>query len=523
MGSEPGRLSLRSPLRMEYPSNSSQESPHAGIRACWYKSEMSRAGIQSPIGPQSEQGRVRRGAAYHLLNRATWGFSPDDLAELEQRGYSGWLSWQLEPDLIDDSICDSMLGQYPTLSLSAYEIAQGYFGTGGGPLGTHWGMAQELRSARLTRAVHSKRQLFERVVEFWTDHFNATQDLGSWQRAFRTVADREVFRKHALGNFRELLMANAKSAEMLRYLDNVSNVAGAPNENYSRELLELHTLGVDGGYSENDVRELARCFTGWSIYSATGDTNWGDFRFKQWDHDSGSKLVLGMTIPGGGVEEAEGVIDYLAGHPSTARFLAEKMFRFFLRYEPTTQMVDEGAAAFTASNGEIKELLLVVLDEKWVGHVNPQGDPKLKRPMHLALSLVRSLGDAARLLDPAGLDMTLVSLGHRSYNWPDPDGYPDELEAWGSNILPRWNLAHDICQNTMSGLDTPSWMIGQLLGWPSDDGLADALNQHLFNGYMARNDLRALRSYISSSGLRSMSLRAEAFAMAACSPSFQFA
>lgn len=484
---------------------------------------MSAPSKQSPLGPQSGHGRARRGPAYHLLNRATWGFTRDDLAELLLRGYSGWLDWQVKPDLIDDSICDAMLAQYPTLNLTAYEIAQGYFGTGGGPLGTHWGMAQELRNARLTRAIHSRRQLFERVVEFWTDHFNATQDLGSWQRAFRTVADREVFRQHALGNFRDLLMANAKSAEMLRYLDNVSNVAGAPNENYAREVLELHTLGVDGGYNENDVRELARCFTGWNIYSTTTDTNWGDFRFKQWDHDPGSKLVLGMTIPGGGVEEAESVIDFIAVHPSTARFLAEKMFRFFLRYEPTTEMVDEGAAAFLSSNGEIKDLLLVVLDEKWVEHVDPLNDPKLKRPMHLALSLVRSLGQAARLLDPVGIDSTLVSLGHRSYNWPDPDGYPDELETWGSNVLARWNLAHNICQNTMNGLDTPNWLIGQLLGWPSDDELADVLNQHLFNGYMARKDLRALRSYISASGLRSMSLRAEAYAMAACSPSFQFA
>ena len=478
---------------------------------------------QSPVGPQSGHGRARRDPAYHLLNRATWGFARPDLVELNQRGYAGWLNWQLQPELIDDSICDSMLSQYPTLSLTAYEIAQGYFGTGGGPLGTHWGMAQELRNARLTRAIHSKRQLFERVIEFWTDHFNATQDLGSWQRAFRTVADREVFRQHALGNFRDLLLANAKSAEMLRYLDNVSNVAGAPNENYAREVLELHTLGVDGGYNENDVRELARCFTGWSIHSTTTETIWGDFRFKQWDHDPGSKQVLGMTIPGGGVEEAESVIDFIAVHPSTARFLAEKMFRFFLRYEPTTEMVDEGAAAFLSNNGEIKDLLLVVLDEKWVGRVDPLGDPKLKRPMHLALSLVRSLGDATRLLDPVGIDTTLVSLGHRSYNWPDPDGYPDALDTWGANVLPRWNLAHDICQNTMNGLDTPSWMIGQLLGWPSDDQLADAINRHLFNGYMSRKDLQALRAYISGSPLRSMSLRAEAYAMAACSPSFQFA
>ena len=214
---------------------------------------MSLLSSQSPFGPQSERRRSRRDPAYHLLNRATWGFTQADLTEFEQRGYAGWLSWQLDPDQIDDTVCDLMLAQYTTLQLTAHEIAMGYFGTGSGPLGTHWGMAQELRNARLTRAIHSKRQLFERVIEFWTDHFNVTQDIGSWARAFRTVADRDVFRQHALGNFRDLLMANAKSAEMLRYLDNVSNEAGAPNENYARELVELHTIGVDGGYNENDV------------------------------------------------------------------------------------------------------------------------------------------------------------------------------------------------------------------------------------------------------------------------------
>lgn len=484
---------------------------------------MSLLSHQSPLGPQSGRGRSRRDSAYHLLNRATWGFSQADLAEFEQRGYAGWLSWQLSPSLIDDSACDSMLLQYPTITMTAYEIAQGYFGTGGGPLGTHWGMAEELRSARLTRAIHSRRQLFERVVEFWTDHFSVTQNLGSWERAFRTVADREVFRQHALGNFRDLLMADAKSAEMLRYLDNVSNVAGAPNENYAREILELHTLGVDGGYNENDVGELARCFTGWTMFTGTADTNWGDFRFKQWLHDSGPKTVLGLNIPGGGVEEAEGVIDFIATHPSTARFLAEKMFRFFLRYEPTTEMIDEGAAAYLSNNGEIIDLVLAVLDEKWVGHVDPLHDPKLKRPMHLALSLMRSLGDATRLLDPAGLDGVLGSLGHRPYNWPDPDGYPDDLETWGSNVLPRWNLAHSICQDTMSGLDTQGWLISQLLGWPSASELADTLNQHLFNGYMQRTDLQALRTFVSSAGTTEIALRTEAYAMAACSPSFQFA
>jgi uncharacterized protein (DUF1800 family) len=484
---------------------------------------MSLLSSQSPLGPQSERRRSRRDPAYHLLNRATWGFTRVDLVEFEQRGYAGWLSWQLAPLQIDDSICDSMLVQYSTLDLTAHEIAMGYFGSGSGPLGTHWGMAQELRDARLTRAIHSKRQLFERVIEFWTDHFNVTQDLGSWERAFRTVADRDVFRVHALGNFRDLLMANAKSAEMLRYLDNVSNEAGAPNENYARELLELHTLGVDGGYNENDVRELARCFTGWNIFSVTTDANFGDFRFKSWNHDGGSKVVLGQTIPGGGVEEAEGVIDYIATHPSTARFLAEKMFRFFLRYEPTTQMIDEGAAAYLSNNGEIKDLLMAVLDEKWVGQVDPLQDPKLKRPMHLALSLVRSLGDAARLLDPDGLDMTLDTLGHRSYNWPDPDGYPDDLDTWGANVLPRWTLAHDICEDAMSGLDTPNWEISQLLGWPSNADLADVLNRHLFHGYMQKPDLRALRAFINSAPVSGAALHAQAYAMAACSPSFQFA
>ena len=188
-----------------------------------------------------------------------------------------------------------------------------------------------LRQSAILRAVYSRRQLQERMVEFWSDHFNIYAFKGQGPQ-FKVVDDHETIRAHALGKFRDLLGASARSAAMLGYLDNTSNRKGVPNENYARELMELHTLGVHGGYTQRDVKEVARCLTGW-----TTEKHWhrGRFLFDPDAHDNGAKQVLGLTIaPGGGVTDGERVLDMLAGHPSTARHLARKLCVHFLGDAP---------------------------------------------------------------------------------------------------------------------------------------------------------------------------------------------
>jgi len=189
---------------------------------------------------------------------------------------------------------------------------------------------RELARATLIRQVYSRRQLYEVMVEFWTDHFNISVEKGDcW--FLKTVDDRSVIRPHALGKFRDLLWASAHSPAMLVYLDNQVNYKGAPNEHYARELMELHTLGVHGGYTQQDVQDLARCLTGWSVKEAF----WrGDFTFNAGQHDPEAKTVLGLTISPDGQGEAERVVEMLAAHASTARFIATKLGRDSSRSVP---------------------------------------------------------------------------------------------------------------------------------------------------------------------------------------------
>ena len=214
----------------------------------------------------------------------------------------------------------------------------------------------ELQQARVLRAVYSQRQLYELMVDFWSNHFNIFAAKGA-DRWLTTSYDRDTIRPHALGKFRDLLLATARSPAMLFYLDNwlsVSPDAGMRmpanarrrglNENYGRELMELHTLGVDGGYSQQDVREVARCFTGWTIVRPRGDA---EYQFEPRLHDAGAKTVLGTHIAaGGGVEDGIKVIDLLARHPATAKFIAGKLVRRFVADEPPAALVNRVADTF---------------------------------------------------------------------------------------------------------------------------------------------------------------------------------
>lgn len=228
----------------------------------------------------------------------------------------------------------------------------------------------ELSQARLARAVHSERQLQEVMVDFWFNHFNVFARKGP-VRLFLAEYEREVIRPHALGNFRELLEAVAQSPAMLFYLDNWmsvapdgANVAGQTprrrrgqakglNENYARELLELHTLGVDGGYTQEDVVEVARAFTGWTI-----DLRTGEFIFRADLHDADLKVVLGQKIAGGGsMSDGDQVLDLLARHPSTARFISEKLARRFVSDDPPESLIERAAATFTTTDGNIEAVV----------------------------------------------------------------------------------------------------------------------------------------------------------------------
>jgi len=377
-----------------------------------------------------------------LLCRLTFGPSLDDRRRMAAIGRLAWIEEQLAPESLDDAATDVRLSAYASLRMSAsdlIDLSDKLFDEQ-----DRQTVPSELRQATLLRRVISRRQLYERTVEFWTDHFSISVDKGDCCY-LKTVDDREVIRRHAFGRFSDLLSASAHSPAMLVYLDNQANRRGAPNENYARELMELHTLGIDGGYSQSDVQELARCLTGWTVK----DHFWrGQFRFDGGQHDVGVKRFLGRTLGPQGKEEGELVLGLLAEHPSTARHLARKLARRFIRDDPPVDLVERTARTFNASRGDLRQTLRTVL-------LDGQGarGPKIKRPLDFVLSCLRQLQvrvqDTRSLLDP------LARMGHLPFSWPTPDGFPDTAEPWMTTLIPRWQFAASLARGELAGLRVP--------------------------------------------------------------------
>jgi uncharacterized protein (DUF1800 family) len=328
----------------------------------------------------------------------------------------------------------------------------------------------ELTQQKLLRAAYSERQLDEVMVDFWFNHFNVFAGKGA-TRIYIGDYERDAIRPHALGTFRELLGEVAQSPAMLFYLDNWQSAAPegaqttmaaqrrrpgqrrmpapppgqAPpnrpkgiNENYARELMELHTLGVEGGYSQKDVQEIARAFTGWTI---TQPRQGGEFRFDPRMHDDGEKQVLGVTIPrGGGQKDGERVLDILAKHPSTAKFIATKLARRFVSDEPTKALVDRAAARFRETNGDIREVVRsIVTSPEFFAASSYRA--KVKTPLEFVASAVRASGVNIQNSQP--LIQAMTEMGMPPYMCQPPTGYADKADAWVNTgaLLSRMNFA----------------------------------------------------------------------------------
>jgi len=478
----------------------------------------SQAKGQVQVGPQTPVDRVRRDNLYYLVNRASFGFTPALYSEAVQRGYEGWLDWQLNPENISDTEAEQALSAFPSVSLSAAQLYAAY--GPGGAAGDPQDVVRDLRGARVVRAVRSERQLFERVVEFWGDHLNVPPADGPLQ-FFRTVYDSEVIRQHALGYFPDLLMASAKSAAMLIYLNGNENVAGAPNENYAREVMELHTLGVDGGYNENDIYELARCFTGWTLYPPTS-SQIGDFYFNPSLHDNGSKVVMGQPIPtGGGLGDGEDMLLFLASHPSTAAYVTKKLATHLLDYDPPQALLDEAASVFLATGGHIKEVVRVILSGRWIDVVDPWNTPKISRPLHFVSSLLRTPG--VELTSPIGVLNSLFVMGHLPFGWEAPDGYPDSADAWGTSVLPRWDFAYRVFGGLVPGVSASAGALYAALGSPGLSNLTERASWLLANRNLKPSEVQLVEDFVQSgvaSGGEEL-LRSTLALIASC-PSYQY-
>jgi uncharacterized protein (DUF1800 family) len=321
---------------------------------------------------------------------------------------------------------------------------------------------QDLIESKLIRAVYSSRQLQEVLTDFWFNHFNVNLDKGA-DRYMVTSYERYVIRPNVLGHFKDLLLATAESPAMLFYLDNWESAGpdtrpnprpNAPrrqglNENYGRELMELHTLGVDGGYTQKDVTEVARCFTGWTIRDPRRG---GGFDFNARLHDDGEKHVLGVTIPaGGGVEDGLKVIDILAHHPSTAHFISKSLAIRFVSDNPPESLVVKMAKTFLATDGDLREVMrtMIYSPEFWnAGNFRS----KVKSPLEMVVSAVRAVG--ADIDYANSLNGIMNQLGEPLYRKVEPTGYSNRGVDWlnSASLLARMNFAIALTQNKIQGI-----------------------------------------------------------------------
>jgi uncharacterized protein (DUF1800 family) len=453
-------------------------------------------------------------AIAHLLNRIAFGPRPGDAERVRAIGLNRYVDEQLHPDRVKDDGVRARLADLTLPRLSPREIVetiempqiearrerkqQANGGDAGNPTAPNPlrqranAILVELAEQKIVRAVYSERQLQEVLADFWFNHFNVDSRKGR-DRFLLPEYERDVIRPRVLGSFRDLLGATAKSPAMLFYLDNWMSAdpngphapirAGRPfdagrrfqgrrpgeperpalqnksrakkglNENYARELMELHTLGVDGGYTQKDVTEVARAFTGWTLENPRQG---GGFRFDARLHDPGQKVVLGHVIKaGGGESDGEAVLDLLAKHPSTARFIATKLARRFVSDTPPPALVDRAAARFRETGGDLREVMRTILFSTEFRSPDAYA-AKVKSPFEFAVSALRAAGTdvaagaaaAAPAFDAKVLVRRVQQMGMPLYQCQPPTGYGDTAEAWMNSgaLVNRINFALEVAR-----------------------------------------------------------------------------
>lgn len=477
-----------------------------------------------------------------VLDRLAFGGRPGDVEAVRGEGVGRWLEEQLHPERIDDRLTDSAMARYPTLRLRPIELATVYAlpqelrnqqqaamqrarpASGRGYVATPDSAAMagaradsvglrnadaasnriltDLQSARVARAVLTRRQLLEVMTDFWENHFSIYSGKGA-DRYMLVDFDRSVIRPHALGKFRDLLGAVAHSPAMLYYLDNWDSGAEPTrpllignarrkghglNENYGRELLELHTLGVDGGYTQQDVIDVARALTGWTIEDPN---HVGTFMFRPEWHDAGVKHVLGTTLPGGrGIDDGEQVLDIVARHPATARYIARKLCVRFVSDSPPPALVERAAATFIRTDGDIREVLrTIVTSPEFFSRATYRA--KVKSPFELVVSTLRVVSAGQ---DTTGQGANAVArLGEPIFGHVAPNGYPEVGDQWinAGAILNRINFGLSVAAR-FPGVSPGDWPGAKALQAAPRSVQADAVVGWILDGEASPDTRRIL-------------------------------
>lgn len=431
---------------------------------------------------------------FHLLSRAGYGPWPGDIERVKKQGIEKWIDEQLHPEQIDDTLCEIRSRRFETINMrpgDCYEFK-------------NEALRNDITRYTLLKAIYSKRQLYEVMVAFWTDHLNINLEKGDCIY-LKASDDRDVVRKNALGNFKDLIRASALSPAMLVYLDGKENKRAkktdVPNENYARELLELHTLGVNGGYTQKDVFEAARCLTGWRLHQR-GEFAKGSVYFDPAQHDDGEKIILGKTVTaGGGERDVDRLIELVVHHPSTAKYIVTKLVRYFVSDEPQPELVKRAARVFIAEKGEIKPVLKTILMSR---EFDSNRGTKFKRPFRFVVTALRALG--ADTFAKSGLTEYLSRMGHGPFQYPTPDGYPEEMLPWLGTLLWRWNFALALASNQ---LDSVHLWLGDLQAAITDESDPKVTDDLLFRYLVGRRSTRAERRALAAARPESQSSKAE--------------
>jgi uncharacterized protein (DUF1800 family) len=457
----------------------------------------------APHSVQGPRAVADRNTVIHLLNRVTFGARAVDIDRVERIGVDRFIDEQLHPDQIADDQLEAQIRDLRAVAITPRGFALEYYQPmtvarqefsatqristspparlpylrwhlqpiaamslpGGAKAVTtlaqpavtpeearfqrmNQQVFDELQAQKLLRAVFSERQLQEVLTDFWFNHFNV--DVRKIEeRPIVAAYEREIIRPRVFGRFRDLLEATATSPAMLVYLDNWLSAAPKAkgpglNENYGRELLELHTLGVDGGYTQRDVVDVARCFTGWTLANPHDGLG---FVFKPPMHDRGEKRVLGHRIKvGRGVEDGEEVLDILARHPSTARFIATKLVRRFVADDPPRALVDRAARTFRRTDGDLREVMRTILTAPEFSSAAARR-AKVKSPLEYVASALRASDATVR--NPRPFAGTIAALGEPLYQSQPPTGYVDRMETWinTGTLIDRMNFAFALAAN----------------------------------------------------------------------------
>jgi len=526
--------------------------------------------------PYKKEGLTEREAAEHLLSRLSFGAKPGEVEKLLSQGLEKWVEQQLSQSLPDTEL-EKKLSSYDALTLDNETIVNTYLNAGqvvrmmqrNGTLSKDsmaklekadyrkdlvklmqekgLKLPQELNrqlvAQKLIRAVYSENQLQELMTDFWFNHFNVSVTKGQSQSYVLTY-ERDAIRPHTMGKFESLLKATAQHPAMLFYLDNASSGsdnnamnqrvkkmlpanskfkrAAGLNENYAREVMELHTLGVDGGYVQADVTEVARALTGWTVRPMMKDgygerlsklkqsrlgknlaTTEGDFLFLAVRHDQGEKTVLGKKYPSnGGLNEGLEVLHQLATHPSTARFICKKIATRFVCDTPSATLVTNMADVFTKTGGDIKQTMIAMLNSRefWKKEVLRS---KIKSPFELAVSAIRATN--ADLRNPNLLYDWCSRMGQKIYSYAAPTGFPDKASYWVNtgSLLNRMNFGLAIAAQRIPGVGMNLLALNNNHEPESVDNALQTYSAILLSGRNQKENISRLTNLVRDEALQS--------------------